>query len=63
MPEPLSKEDIAKAVAEGKNLYDADKFIGLLVALGLLCLWLGLYNTIPFGLALLALAIWSRNQS
>ncbi len=63
MSDPLSKEDIANAVAKGKHRYDADKFIGFLVALGLLCLWLGLYKTIPFGLAILALAIWSRNQN
>ena len=63
MSDPLSKDDIANAVAEGKHRYDTDKLIGMLVALGLLCLWLGLYNTIPFGLAVLALAIWSRNKS
>lgn len=59
----LNKDDLADAVASGKHRYDFDKLIGLQVALGLLCLWVGAFQTVPVGLALLALTIYLRNKT
>ena len=61
MPE-LDKNDVANAVASGKHRYDLDKLLGLQVALGLLCLWVGAFQTVPVGLALLALTLYLRNK-
>jgi hypothetical protein len=58
-----SKEEMADAVASGKHRYDFDKLIGWQVALGLVCIVTGQLQTIPVGLALLALTLYLRNKA
>lgn len=58
-----SKDEIAEAVASGKHRYDFDKLIGWQLALGLLCIVVGQFQTVPIGLLLLALTLYLRSKA
>jgi hypothetical protein len=62
MADPLTQNQVADAVASGKHRYDMDKVIGWQVALGLVCLVTGAFQTVPLGLGLLVLTVFLRNK-
>lgn len=56
----LNHDQLANAVASGKHRYNWDKLMGWQVALGLLCIVTGQFQTIPIGLGLLGLSAVAR---